>query len=169
MTTTATTADDTKAWYLRRIVIKKDNITDGGGGTELPFSYATVVVVFYIVYGLVHWYRAAAAAARKNQKPVSYCVASHIVDKDHGDDTAVFLAQQRDKIQSDPEKFIKYANKCNMSNKGSLGKFTPGSYDPLFEQVCFDPATPLRTTVGPVHTPFGYHLIWIEERKLVKQ
>ena len=36
----------------------------------------------------------------------------------------------------------------------------------LFSTVCFDPDTPENTTVGPVKTSFGYHLIYIDNRTL---
>lgn len=148
-----------KQWYLRKIVV---------ADTELPVSYATVVVLFYILYYFMGCFR------RKGPlKPVTYCRASHILLKDHGDETAQLMLKYRNKIGNDPELFIKHAKKysaCPSSYRnGSLGKFTPGSMDPLFEQVCFDPNAPLHTVLGPVHTRFGYHLIWIEERHLVKR
>ena len=146
-----------KQWYLRKIVV---------ADTELPVSYATVIVTFYLFYYL------SKALRGGPPKPVSYCVAWHILLKDHGHEAAQQLTQYRDKIQSNPEAFAKYAKKysaCPSSfNKGSLGKFVPGSMDPHFESVCFDPQAPLQTTIGPVHSRFGFHLIWIEERKLVK-
>lgn len=49
---------------------------------------------------------------------------------------------------------------------GLLGTFPKGSMVPPFDKVCFDPATPVGTTVGPVLTQFGYHLIYIHDRKI---
>ena len=146
-----------KQWYLRKIQL---------AGTELPFSLATIVVIFYLAYFLMNIFRAGP------KKPVSYCVAWHILLKDHGEEAAQQLVKYREKIQSDPEIFAKHAKKysaCPSSyNKGSLGKITRGMMDPYFEQVCFDPNAPLQTTIGPIHSRFGFHLIWIQERNLVK-
>ena len=146
-----------KQWYLRKINV---------AGTELPVSYATAVAVFYFLYFVRKALRDGPA------KPVSYCVAWHILLKDHGQEAAQQLTQYREKIKSDPEVFAKHAKKysaCPSSyNKGNLGKFTPGSMDPNFESVCFDPRAPLQTAIGPIHSRSGFHLIWIEERKLVK-
>ena len=145
-----------KQWYLRKLVVSD---------IELPFSFATAVVVFYLLY----YFMRICYSGKK--KPVSYCVASHILLKDHGHEAAEQLTVYREKIKSDPEIFAKHAKKysaCPSSyNKGSLGKFTPGTMDPYFDQVCFDPTTPLRTAVGPVHSRSGYHLIWVDERVLV--
>lgn len=146
-----------KQWYLRKIVV---------ADIELPFSYATAIVSFYIFYFLYKYFYGGPP------KPVSYCIASHILLRDHGQEAAEQLLQYRAKIQSDPELFAKYAKKysaCPSSyNKGSLGKFVRGQMDPYFEQVCFDPNAPLKTAIGPVHSRFGFHLIWIQERKLVE-
>ena len=146
-----------KQWYLRKIQM---------AGTELPFSLATIVVLFYFVYFLMSLFRGGP------KKPVSHCIAWHILLKDHGEEAAQQLTNYREKIRSDPELFAKHAKKysaCPSSyNKGSLGKITRGMMDPYFEQVCFDPNVPLQTTIGPIHSRFGFHLIWIQERKLVK-
>eukprot|EP00977_Amphora_coffeiformis_P011589 scaffold2782_cov182-Amphora_coffeaeformis.AAC.19 len=125
-----------KQWYLRKIQV---------AGTELPFSLATIVVLFYLIYFLMGLFRGGPP------KPVSYCVAWHILLKDHGEEAAQQLVKYREKIQSDPELFAKHAKKysaCPSSyNKGSLGKIVRGMMDPYFEQVCFDPNAPLQTTI----------------------
>mmetsp|Transcript_13367 Transcript_13367/g.39797 ORF Transcript_13367/g.39797 Transcript_13367/m.39797 type:complete len:155 (+) Transcript_13367:162-626(+) len=47
---------------------------------------------------------------------------------------------------------------------GSLGSFEPGKMVREFDDVCFNPETPLNVPVGPVKTQFGYHLILLEDR-----
>ena len=47
---------------------------------------------------------------------------------------------------------------------GSLGCFHRGTMVPEFDSLVFDPNTPLRKVVGPVHTPFGYHIVVIDKR-----
>ena len=36
---------------------------------------------------------------------------------------------------------------------------------PPFDKVVFDPNTKVKTVLGPVQTQFGWHLIYIEDRK----
>ena len=56
-------------------------------------------------------------------------------------------------------------SKCPSSKKaGSLGEFGKGAMVPAFDRVVFDPKTELGTVQGPVATPFGVHLILVEER-----
>jgi peptidyl-prolyl cis-trans isomerase C len=47
---------------------------------------------------------------------------------------------------------------------GSLGSFHRGTMVPEFDALVFDPRTPLRKVVGPVHTTFGYHIVVIDKR-----
>lgn len=46
---------------------------------------------------------------------------------------------------------------------GDLGIFGPGKMVPEFDQVVFNDA--IGEVRGPVLTQFGYHLIWITNRK----
>ena len=56
-------------------------------------------------------------------------------------------------------------SKCPSSKKaGSLGEFGKGAMVPAFDRVVFDPKTELGTVQGPVATPFGVHLILVEDR-----
>lgn len=56
-------------------------------------------------------------------------------------------------------------SKCPSSKKaGSLGEFGKGAMVPAFDRVVFDPSTELGTVQGPVATPFGVHLILVEDR-----
>jgi peptidyl-prolyl cis-trans isomerase C len=47
---------------------------------------------------------------------------------------------------------------------GSLGSFHRGTMVPEFDSVVFDPSTPLRQPVGPIKTPFGYHIVVVDKR-----
>jgi PPIC-type PPIASE domain len=47
---------------------------------------------------------------------------------------------------------------------GSLGCFHRGTMVPEFDSLVFDPSTPLQKVVGPVHTPFGYHIVVVDKR-----
>lgn len=49
---------------------------------------------------------------------------------------------------------------------GLLGTFPKGAMVPPFDKAVFNPDTPVGTAVGPVQTHFGYHLIFIHDRKL---
>lgn len=56
-------------------------------------------------------------------------------------------------------------SKCPSSKKGgSLGQFGKGAMVPAFDKVVFSEATPIGEVQGPVSTPFGVHLILVEER-----
>jgi peptidyl-prolyl cis-trans isomerase D len=60
-------------------------------------------------------------------------------------------------------------NSLDTSNKdqgGDLGWFGPGVMVPPFEEAAFSGA--VGQIVGPVESPFGWHLIWILDRKQVK-
>ncbi|CAB9511103.1 trans isomerase PIN4 [Seminavis robusta] len=57
-----------------------------------------------------------------------------------------------------------YSSCPSKSQGGSLGSFRPGVMVPEFDKVIFDPETELNQVVGPVATPFGYHLILVEKR-----
>lgn len=49
------------------------------------------------------------------------------------------------------------------ANGGDLGSFKHGSMVPAFEQAAF--ALPVNQVSEPVKTPFGYHLIQVQEKK----
>ena len=51
-------------------------------------------------------------------------------------------------------------------NGGDLGAFGPGDMAEEFESFVFDEKSPIGVPLGPVKTPFGYHLIVIDERTL---
>ena len=51
-------------------------------------------------------------------------------------------------------------------NGGDLGSFAPGDMAQEFDAFIFDEKTPTDTPLGPVKTPFGYHVVIIDERML---
>ena len=59
-------------------------------------------------------------------------------------------------------------NKTQHSVKdgGSLGRFYRGDMAKNFDRACFDPKTPIGTTVGPFETSFGWHLLYIKNRDI---
>ena len=49
---------------------------------------------------------------------------------------------------------------------GDLGSFVPAEMAHEFSAFIFDERTPTNAPVGPIKTPFGYHVIVIDERTL---
>ena len=49
---------------------------------------------------------------------------------------------------------------------GDLGSFVPAEMAQEFSAFIFDERTPTNAPVGPIKTPFGYHVIVIDERTL---
>jgi peptidyl-prolyl cis-trans isomerase C len=142
-----------KPWYMRNIEIGPDR--------SLPVSPVSVAVLFLSVFYLLYYW---------SGKPV-YAVASHILlEKDpEGEEK---LEAWKEKIGKDAALFAKYArahSSCpSKGNGGNLGRFPRGAMTPKFDVICFDPNTPVNTAVGPIHTQFGWHLIYIHERQLSK-
>ncbi|MFZ2956636.1 MAG: peptidylprolyl isomerase [Candidatus Ozemobacteraceae bacterium] len=55
-------------------------------------------------------------------------------------------------------------SKCPSGKQGgSLGTFQPGQMVPEFDKVVF--SAEVKKVHGPIKTQFGYHLIWIDDRK----
>ena len=146
-----------KVWYLSKVQL--------GGGIELPIDYVTLVIG---VVSVIVLYTGLTGSGRSKAS----CTASHILIEKHDDATRELLEKLQKEIGSDAEAFAKCAaqhSTCpSKSNQGRLGTFPRGAMVPAFDKCCFDPQTPLQTAVGPVHTHFGYHLIYIHERKLPK-
>ena len=54
---------------------------------------------------------------------------------------------------------------CPSKDKGGdLGVFVPGDMAVEFDAFIFDERSPLGVPLGPVKTPFGYHVVVIDER-----
>lgn len=100
-------------------------------------------------------------------KPKKSATASHILVK--GPDAAKFLTKLKGDISSSkdiPTKFAQEAAKhstCpSAKNGGSLGTFKQGQMVPAFDKVVFSES--VGVVHGPINTPFGAHLILIDNR-----
>ena len=49
---------------------------------------------------------------------------------------------------------------------GDLGEFVPGDMATEFDAFVFDASSPVGVPLGPVRTPFGYHVVVIDERTM---
>ncbi|OEU17290.1 rotamase-domain-containing protein [Fragilariopsis cylindrus CCMP1102] len=99
------------------------------------------------------------------QKFTTKASASHILIKG-GEEAADKLEEIKAEIDDSPVKFAKAAaqySQCPSASKGGdLGEFGPGSMVKEFDAVVF--TDPINTTIGPIKTSFGYHLIYVRER-----
>jgi peptidyl-prolyl cis-trans isomerase C len=144
-----------KPWYMKNVSF--------GDNIEVPISPATLMISFVTIFYIIYYYYNAQC----------FCVASHILIKDMGKETKLKLEQWKDKIGVNSQLFGKYAadhSECpsGKHNGGHLGKFYMYDMAPNFNSACFDKKTPLQTTIGPIQTQFGYHLIYIHERQIPK-
>ena len=144
-----------KPWYMKNISI--------GENMYIPISPATIIISFFTIFYAMYFYYSSQC----------FCIASHILVKDTGKETKLKLGQWKDKIGSNSQLFAKYASdysECpsGKHNGGNLGKFFVHDMAPNFNNICFDKKTQLQTTVGPIQTQFGYHLIYIHERQIPK-
>ena len=75
--------------------------------------------------------------------------------------------QIKEEIESGAKSFedaAKEYSTCPSSQKGgSLGTFGRGQMVKEFENAVFDGE--LNKVIGPVKTQFGYHLIWVDDKK----
>ncbi|KAL3941252.1 MAG: hypothetical protein SGBAC_004371 [Bacillariaceae sp.] len=140
--------DAAKPWFLRYIEV---------GGTTLPFSPVTGVIFFVLFANLFNilfnsW----------------WAEASHILIEDPSPNTKKMLEAMKKDIGDDYKRFGEYAAKYSQcpskKAKGDLGRFKAGAMAPKFDKMIFDPKSQLETTLGPVQTQFGWHLIFIRAR-----
>jgi len=137
-----------KPWYVRYIEI---------GEVKLPISPVTVLV---LLYGMFCLYQIFADKV--------FAEASHIlITKENAEET---LKQMKCKINNDSSKFVSLASKYSecpsKRDGGSLGKFKKGDMAPPFDLAVFNRNNPVGTTIGPIQTHFGWHLIFINKRRL---
>ena len=123
-----------------------------------PFTLILVALVAANVWGWVSYHLSG-----------SWVEASHILVKDTSPKTLKAMVSLRDQLGTDPKLFGQTAkgySQCPSSEQnGDLGRFAPQVMAPPFDKLCFDSSTPLNTTLGPIQTQFGYHLIYIRKRK----
>lgn len=142
-----------KPWLMRELEIN---------GTKLIISPATIICVLVFVVNLWSWLSFHTSG--------TWAEASHILLKDTSKKTHKALLTIKQDAGSNAKKFGEYAkqysNCPSKSQNGDLGRFQKGTMAPPFDKVVFDPKTPLNQTIGPIETQFGYHLIYIRNRKM---
>ena len=139
-----------KPWYTRSVVVN-------GVAIASPVTILIVLVALVnICYGFLH-------------EP-NWAEASHILLEDRTPANEKFLKDLKKEIGSDYKKFGMYATKhssCpSKKNNGQLGRFKKGAMAPQFNRAVFDPKSPVGKAIGPIETQFGWHLIFITQRKL---
>lgn len=141
-----------KPWYMKDTELF---------GTTIPISPVTLLIAFVSFFNLI-----------RGLRKKSWAEASHILIQSHDDATKQKLVDLKQQIKNDPSQFATYAAKYSScpskQNGGNLGRFSRGDMAPPFDQACFDPASPLQQTIGPVETQFGWHLIFIHQRNIVE-
>ena len=139
-----------KPWYMRSIEI-------GGKPIVSPVTLVIgLVALVNIVYGFT-------------SNP-TWVEASHILIEEKTPATEKMLKDMKRDIGSNYQKFGEYASKYSKcpskSNGGALGRFKEGVMAYSFNKAVFDPKSKVGTTIGPFETPFGWHLIYITQRKI---
>jgi hypothetical protein len=142
-----------KPWFLREISYN---------GQGFIISPASVICVVVFVVNLLSWLSYLTSG--------TWAEASHILVKATDKKTRKALTHMVQDIGSDIKKFgavaEQYSSCQSSKEKGNLGRFQRGVMTPPFDKVVFDPKTPLKTTIGPIETQFGLHLIYIRDRKM---
>lgn len=140
-----------KPWYMQKIKM---------GDSKLPVSPISLAVLGITLFYWVYF---------SYGNPV-YVVASHILVSDKDEGVEEKLEEWRDRIGKDASLFAKYAKShstCpSRRTGGNLGKFKRFDMAEKFDELCFNPRTPIQTCVGPIHTQFGWHLIFLHDRQL---
>ena len=137
--------EDAKPWYNRNTPLPF--------GRDIPISPVTIIVLLlggWYMYGVLF-------------PPSSWCEASHILCEKES------TLKDLD-IKNDAAKFATVAKSLSTCPSkaagGYLGRFKPGDMAPPFDKACFSPTSPIQTTMGPIQTTFGWHLIFIHKRHL---
>jgi peptidyl-prolyl cis-trans isomerase C len=142
-----------KPWLMRELQM---------GHTKLPISPATIVCLLVLGVNLCSWIM--------YQTSGTWAEASHILVKDTSLKTHKALVGMQKEVGGNAKLFgdlaEKYSQCPSSKEKGDLGRFRQGSMAPPFDKAVFDPKSPLKMTIGPIQTQFGYHLIYIRNRKM---
>jgi len=124
-----------------------------------PFTIILVIFIVVNVYSFVSYHLSG-----------SWVEASHILVKDASPKTIKGLVSLKEQIGTNYKLFgvsaQQYSQCPSSEQKGDLGRFGQGQMVPAFDQVCFYPNIKVGTTIGPIETQHGYHLIYIRKRKL---
>eukprot|EP00536_Pseudo-nitzschia_multiseries_P013215 jgi/Psemu1/290726/fgenesh1_pg.548_\ len=130
--------------------------------TTLCLSPCTILLILLVLANFHSWISYHLSG--------SWVEASHILVKDTSPKTLKALVGLAETLGKDAKTFgltaQQYSQCPSAAQRGALGRFGKGTMAPPFDAVCFDPETPLNTTIGPIQTQFGYHLIYIKDRKL---
>lgn len=153
--------DETMEQHKRPFLVSDIRI----GNVKLPISPITVII-----------FSISAIVLYRGLTKASSAVASHILLEGTTDDVKDKLTKMKSEIKNDAKKFAEYAakySKCpsgkNGNPPGSLGKFKMGMMVPSFDKAVFSPKNEIGEVIGPVMTPFGFHLIMIHERDEQRQ
>ena len=137
-----------KPWLMKNLQV---------GSVTLPFSPVSIIVTFLVIINLINVFI----------NP-QWAEASHILVKDTSSNAKKMMIEMKKDIGDDLKRFGEFASRFSScpskTNKGDLGRFKSGEMAPPFDKAVFDPKTPIGTTIGPVQTSFGYHLIYIRDR-----
>lgn len=146
-----------------------DNVNWGDSRNYPFFAFYLVLGLYFIKNNFIDFNGPLAGMFGMQQ---ASCEASHILVP--SEEKALELLGQLTANGSSPslEEFSALATEnstCPSKNRGgNLGGFSEGSMVTEFNAVCFDEDNELGVPHGPVKTKFGYHLIWITKRTLVK-
>jgi peptidyl-prolyl cis-trans isomerase C len=142
-----------KPWLMRELQV---------GGAKLPISPATIICIVVLGVNLCSWLM--------YQTSGTWAEASHILVKDASEKTHKALVGMQKEMGGNARLFgdlaEKYSQCPSSKEKGDLGRFRQGTMAPPFDNAVFDPKSPLKMTIGPIQTQFGYHLIFIRNRKM---
>uniref|UniRef100_A0A7S1F3G4 Peptidylprolyl isomerase n=1 Tax=Noctiluca scintillans TaxID=2966 RepID=A0A7S1F3G4_NOCSC len=99
---------------------------------------------------------------RRPKRAVRTCRPRHILMKEKA-------AIETAKVRLDAgEDFGTVAAECSAcpsgQEGGNLGLRQEGSMNSVLDALCFDSATKLGELVGPIESPFGFHLFMVDER-----
>lgn len=87
--------------------------------------------------------------------------AKHILVEN--EDSANDIAKEIAKGLAFEEAAKKYSTCPSKEQGGDLGYFSKGQMVPEFEKAAFEGE--IGKVIGPVQTQFGYHLIWVDDKK----
>jgi len=121
-------------------------------------------IIMFVVYVGMKYYIKAPSGGKGGPQ----CKASHILVKTEDEIKAIHSSlKAKSKVTLDDfGKEAKENSTCpSKSSGGDLGWFGPGAMVPAFDKVCFAKDSMIGDVLGPVKTKFGWHLIYIEDRK----
>jgi len=119
------------------------------------------IIMFVIYVGMKFYIKAPSGNGPK-------CKASHILVKTEDEIKAIHerLKAKSKVTLEDFGKEAKDHSTCpSKKSGGDLDWFGPGAMVPAFDKVCFAKNSMIGDVLGPVKTKFGWHLIYIEDRK----